>query len=251
MSSQSSQYSGQTVDFRVVDVINTVITSLTTLSRTNKRPAFGSVFLLNNISYIRTKLLIQPCTDVPSLLSKPTQDILNSTFRTAKAGYFDSNFSPLMQTLLEDKDRSKSATKEKFTRFFDALEEVAERHRLTRVLQDDRESRETIKEEAVKLVVPSLQRFTQRQGKEFSKSKFVQCPSRACKAKCCLCRSEEVHQDVRRRGREPHPGLLRRQRRWQAAAPRHRTAAEQSAHPGGLEPLSPSLYTYSWLVVSE
>ena len=76
-----------------------------------------------------------------------------------------------MQTLLEDKDKSKSATKEKFTKFFDALEEVAERHRLARVLQDDRDGRETIKEEAVKLVVPSLQRFTQRTaGKEFSKN---------------------------------------------------------------------------------
>ena len=155
----------------IVDVINTVIQSLLTLSRTNKRPAFGAIFLINNISYLRTRLLLQPRTDIPSLLSKPTQDALNSAFRTAKAGYFDSNYSPLMQTLLEDKDKSKSATKEKFTRFFDALEEVAERHRIARVLQDDRDSRETIKEEAVKLVVPSLQRFTQRTaGKEFSKN---------------------------------------------------------------------------------
>ena len=155
----------------LVDVVNTVVASLSTLSRTNKRPAFGSIFLINNVSFLRTRILIQPRTDIPSLLSKPTQDALNSAFRTAKAGYFDSNFSPLMQTLLEDKDKSKSATKEKFTKFFDALEEVAERHRLARVLQDDRDGRETIQEEAVKLVVPSLQRFTQRTaGKEFSKN---------------------------------------------------------------------------------
>lgn len=109
-----------------------------------------------------------------SLLSKPTQETLNSNFRTAKAGYFDSNFSPLMQTLQEDKDKSKSATKEKFTRFYDLLEEVAERHRLARVLQDDTEGRETVSEEVVKLVVPSLQRFTQRStGKDFSKSEFT------------------------------------------------------------------------------
>lgn len=154
-----------------VDVINTVIASLLTLSRTNKRPSFGSVFLLNNISYIRTRFLIEPRTDIPSLLSKPSQDILNSNFRTAKAGYFDSNFSPLMQTLQEDKDKSKSATKEKFTRFFDLLEEVAERHKLFNVLQDDQSGRETMADEIVKLVVPSLQRFTQRNGgKDFSKS---------------------------------------------------------------------------------
>ena len=77
---------------------------------------------------------------------------------------------PLVQ---EDKDKSKSksATKEKFTHFFDLLEEVAERHRMAHVLQDDKDGRETVSEEVVKLVVPSLQRFTQRNtGKEFSKS---------------------------------------------------------------------------------
>lgn len=153
------------------DLVNTLVTSLVTLSRTNKRPSFGSVFLLNNIAYLRGKLLVNASPDITALLSKPTQDLLNSAFRTAKAGYFDSNFTPLMQTLLEDKDKSKSATKEKFVRFFDVLEEVAERHKLAKVLQDDWDSRETIKEEAVKLVVPSLQRFTQRNGgKDFSKS---------------------------------------------------------------------------------
>lgn len=155
-----------------VDVINTVISSLVTLSRTNKRPQFGSVFLLNNIAHLRTRLLIEPQTDIPSLLAKPAQDLLNSNFRTAKAGYFDSNFSPLMQTLQEDKDKSKSATKEKFTRFFDLLEEVSERHKIAKVLQDDQSGREQMAEEVVKLVVPSLQRFIQRNtGKEFSKSR--------------------------------------------------------------------------------
>lgn len=201
--------SNSTLTLNVVDVVNTVIGSLLTLSRTNKRPAFGSIFLLNNVSYLRTKLLTHPRSNIPALLSKPTTDALTSAFRTAKAGYFDSNFSPLMQTLLEDKDKSKSATKEKFTRFFDALEEVAERHRLARVLQDDRESRETIKEEAVKLVVPSLQRFTQRTaGKEFSKSKSFSTWVHVYIAHA-LCRSAEVHQDVGGRSREPNPWILR------------------------------------------
>ncbi|KAI0073224.1 hypothetical protein K474DRAFT_1666843 [Panus rudis PR-1116 ss-1] len=158
------------------DVISTVIASLLTLSRTNKRPSFGSIFLLNNVSYIRTSLLIHPPSPIlPTLLAKPTQDLLNSNFRTAKAAYFDSNFSPLLSTLQEDKDKEKkSAMKEKFVRFFEALEEVKERHRLARVLGDEKdwEGRETVCEEAVKLVVPSLQRFTQRatSGKEFSKN---------------------------------------------------------------------------------
>lgn len=150
------------------DVVNFTITSLLTLSRTNKRPSFGSIFLLNNISFLRSRLLVNPQVDIPSLLSKPSQDVLTSNFRTAKAAYFDSNFSPLMQTLQDDRDKSKSAAKEKFTRFFELLEEVAERHRLAKVLQDDKESREQICEEVVKLIVPSLQRMTQKTaGKEF------------------------------------------------------------------------------------
>lgn len=143
------------------------------MSRTNKRPAFGSIFLLNNISYLRTSLIVSPRVDISSLLSKPTQDILNSNFRIAKAGYFDSNFTLMMQALADDGQKSNAAVKEKFTRFYDLLEENAERHKLARVLQDDAESRQAICEEAVKMVVPSLQRFTQKStGKGFSKSGY-------------------------------------------------------------------------------
>jgi exocyst complex protein 7 len=110
------------------------------------------------------------------ILSRPTQDALNSNFRTAKAGYFDSNFSPLLQALADDKDKTgggKAAAKEKFTRFFDLLEETRERHQVARVLEDDDEERGMLEDEVVKLVVPSLQRFTQRmREKEFSKSEF-------------------------------------------------------------------------------
>ncbi len=116
-------------------------------------------------------MLVRPRTDVPAILSRPSQELLNSNFRTAKAGYFDANFSPLLQTLVDEKDKGKSAVKEKFTRFFDLLDEVTERHAVARVLTDDPDGRATVADEAVKLVVPSLQRFIQRNlGKEFSKS---------------------------------------------------------------------------------
>ncbi len=110
------------------------------------------------------------------IMSRPTLDAINSNFRTAKAGYFDSNFSPLLQALADDKDKSgggKAAAKEKFTRFFDLLEETKERHQIARVLEDDDEQREMLEEEVIKLVVPSFQRFTQKmREKEFSKSKL-------------------------------------------------------------------------------
>lgn len=160
--------------------MNTTVNSLTTLSRTQRRGAFGSIFLLNNISYFYSRLVLKPTHPaLTEFVTKPTADALTSAFRTAKAGYFDANFSPLMQTLSEDREKEKvgssawkAATKEKFTRFYDLLEEVGERHRMARVLEEEEEGRKAIAEEAVKLVIPSLQRFIQKQrDKEFSKSK--------------------------------------------------------------------------------
>ncbi|KAI1785088.1 Cullin repeat-like-containing domain protein [Ganoderma leucocontextum] len=160
------------------DVVNGVIQALLTLSRMSKRPAFGAIFLLNNVSYFRTQLLVER-SDVTAILSRPTQDLLNSNFRIAKAGYFDANFSPLLQTLIDEKDKGKSVVKEKFNRFFELLDEVTERHQMAKVLVDDPDGRATVAEEAVKLVVPSLQRFIQRNlGKEFSKNpqKYIKMP---------------------------------------------------------------------------
>ncbi len=150
--------------------MNAVIQALLALSRSSKRPAYGAIFLLNNVSYFRAQLLVERA-DITAILSRPTQDLLNSNFRIAKAGYFDANFSPLLQTLIDEKDKGKSAVKEKFNRFFELLDEVTERHQIAKVLVDDPDGRATVADEAVKLVVPSLQRFIQRNlGKEFSKS---------------------------------------------------------------------------------
>ncbi|KAI0699055.1 Cullin repeat-like-containing domain protein [Cerioporus squamosus] len=160
------------------DVVNAVIQSLLALSRMNKRPAFGAIFLLNNVSFLRTQLLVERSA-ITAILSPPAQELLNSNFRVAKAGYFDANFSPLLQTLIDEKDKGKSAVKEKFNRFFDLLDEVTERHQMARVLADDPEGRAQVADEAVKLVVPSLQRFIQRNlGKEFSKNpqKYIKMP---------------------------------------------------------------------------
>lgn len=156
-----------------VDVVMNAINSLTTVSRT-RRPIFGSIFLVNNIAYLRRHLLLHPDNNnLPSLLSQPVIDALNSNWRTAKAAYFDTNFTPLMQAITDDpKEKSgKSQAKEKFTRFYDLLDEVVERHRLFKVLDEDKEARSTIADELVMLVVPSLKRFTQKQKeREFSRS---------------------------------------------------------------------------------
>ena len=157
--------------------MNATIQALLALSRMHKRPAFGAIFLLNNVSFLRAQLLVTRAA-VGASLSPPARALLDSQLRTAKAGYFDANFAPLLQTLADERGGSgsggKSAAKERFTRFFDLLDEVAERHVAARVLADDPEGRATVADETVKLVVPSLQRFIQRNiGKEFSKSECV------------------------------------------------------------------------------
>ncbi|KZV87009.1 hypothetical protein EXIGLDRAFT_680369 [Exidia glandulosa HHB12029] len=147
----------------IYDVIAALIATLNALAKSQRRPAIGSVFLLNNISSLRNQLLLNPTTTIDDLLSQRTQDAMNSAFRTAKAGYFDSNFSPLITSLADDpRDRGKSAAKEKWTRFFDTLEELGDRHRVARVMPDDVNGRESLQEEAVRLVVPAMQRFLQK-----------------------------------------------------------------------------------------
>jgi len=157
----------------IFDVVNTTITSLVTLSRSQRRPAFGSIFLLNNISYLRTSLLTQPVNGVDTLISSQGRELLNSNFRMAKAKYMDTNLSPLLTVLGEDKDKSKSSVKDKFTRFFDLLDELVERHAIAVVLPGDLEEdeRETVCQEVILLVVPLFQKFMQKNpGKDFSRN---------------------------------------------------------------------------------
>ncbi|CAE6461198.1 unnamed protein product [Rhizoctonia solani] len=158
------------------DIISTVISTVNTISRFLKRPALTSIFVLNNISYLRDRVLLAPRTNVDALLSAPTQDVLNSSYRSSKAAYFDTNFTTLLSCLTDDAKDKKAGIKDKFARFYEALEEIAERHRYARVLADDDEGREKIQEELVRLVIPALQRFTQKhRDKEFSKnpSKYI------------------------------------------------------------------------------
>ena len=112
--------------------------------------------------------------EVDSLVSSQGRELLNSNFRTAKANYMDANLSPLLAVLAEDKDKNKSSVvKEKFTRFFDLLDELVERHTIAVVLPDESEGdeRETICQEVVMLVVPLFRGFTQKNpGKDFSRS---------------------------------------------------------------------------------
>jgi exocyst complex protein 7 len=156
----------------VHDTITTTLATLSALGQVSRRPALGAVFQLNNVAYLQSAVL-HPMKDIRGMMGKPTRDALASGFRMAKATYFDANYSPLIGALADDGSK-KSALKDKFTRFYDLLDEVVERHRFARVLEEDEEAREQMCEEVVKLVIPTLQRFTQKgKEKEFSKSKLI------------------------------------------------------------------------------
>ncbi|KDQ18787.1 hypothetical protein BOTBODRAFT_153680 [Botryobasidium botryosum FD-172 SS1] len=169
------------VEHFTFDVINALLRTLSTLSKTHRRPALSSIFLLNNIAHLRQHLLVAPRTPIDDLLSEPTQTALNSGLRSAKAGYFESVFGPLVTVFSEDKEKSglgsgKQSTKERFLRFFASLEEVAETHRFAKVLEEDEAGRKKLGEEMVRFVVPVFKVFVEKhRAKDFSKnpSKYI------------------------------------------------------------------------------
>jgi len=136
----------------------------------------SSIFFINNVSYLRLRLLFSPETPVDDLLSAKSQSLINATFRSAKATYIESNYTSLISCLSEDKAQSglgnsKQSTKEKALRFFDCLDELVERHHFAKVVEEDIDTREKLADDVVQLVVPILTSFINKhREKEFSKN---------------------------------------------------------------------------------
>lgn len=159
------------------DVISNLLTTITTLTKTQKRLPLGSIFLINNVSYLRLRLLSSPETPVDDMLSAKSQAMINGTFRSAKATYIESNLTTLIQTLSDDRTQSglkndSKGAREKSLRFFDCLDEWVERHRFAKVLKEDDEAREKLSDDVVKLVVPILQTFVTKHKSDLQKSEF-------------------------------------------------------------------------------
>src|SRR5579863_410468 len=144
-------------------VATALINNLTAFTWARRLPEFDLVFSLNSTTYLHPKLL-KPREPILGILPRPMQDTINSNSAPARWVDFDSKFPGSCKHSPGDKDKSGSGgkleAKEKFTRFFDLLEGAQEMHQLARVLGDNEEQRQSIEEEALKLVVPSSQRFT-------------------------------------------------------------------------------------------
>lgn len=184
------------------DVLTTLQNALDARARMLKARSAGvaSIFLLNNISYIRREVLSSQIGDI---LGEACEDSLNKRMRSAKSAYLE-NWSPLVSALLDaglDQGGAAGAikaglgavkggglagasekreTKDRFVRFHDAFEEVEELHRGTRLDEGEQELRERLKGEVERMVVPTYSKFLARhRGGEFSKSELAGAGGRA------------------------------------------------------------------------
>jgi len=152
------------------DVMTILIGALESRARSLKRSQTGSIFMLNNLSYIRTNVLINPRSAIDDLLPAQAQDVLNAAFRTAKSSYFEANWSPLLSNLGDAKG-GKQVVKDQWSGFFDQLAEVAATHQTFPLNKQDSELREKLADEVQNLIIPAFLRFSNRhQAAEFTKN---------------------------------------------------------------------------------
>lgn len=169
----------------------------------------AAVFTLNNISYVRRELLLN--SNVPDLLASTGQsrrdsssttatgagaggnaadassnieDELNKRNRQAKTSYLEV-FSPLVSCLMDAGvehsvlksaigvgNTEKKDTKDRFGRFNEALEEIESLHKLARLDKNEHNLRERVRDEVIRMCVPTYTRFVQKH-ENFSKSRLI------------------------------------------------------------------------------
>lgn len=183
-----SRYSLLTLLLRLKDdVLATLLTALEARARLiRSRPGMSSIFLLNNISFIRREVL---SSQIGDLLGEACEDSLNKKMRSSKALYLEI-WSPLVSAILDAGiDQSGAAgaikagigavkgggekreTKDRFMRFHDAFEEIEQLHATSKLDEGEAELRERLKGEVQRMVLPTFTKFLARhRNGEFSKS---------------------------------------------------------------------------------
>ncbi|CAD6896763.1 unnamed protein product [Tilletia controversa] len=187
----------------LVDVAACVCEALGIRSKAIRQTSTASIFLLNNISYVRNALTDRN----PMLTSAPTsptatpsdviiadylssagEELLAQTLRQANARYYDA-WAPLVTYMMEDAnagssgggwkaayprggyhDSDKMPTKERFAKFYEALDDLERLHRAYPVGREDRELKERLKKEVGRMICPLYTRFvTKHKSSGFSK----------------------------------------------------------------------------------
>ena len=120
------------------------------------------------------------------------EDELNKRHRNAKSAYLEI-FSPLVSCLMDagmsdhhgassslknvigvGGNNEKKDTKDRFGRFNEALEEIEHLHRIARLDRNESDLRERVKDEIVRMCVPTYTSFVKRHD-NFSKSESTPC----------------------------------------------------------------------------
>ncbi|SNX83029.1 related to Exocyst complex component Exo70 [Melanopsichium pennsylvanicum] len=173
------------------DVLAVVLTSLEARSGAIRQPSTASVFLLNNIGHLRRTL----SSSLPSFLGATEDgasvsmlslhlgeigdDLLNTALRQANAAYLDA-WSPVISPLMEDQPLNagahyhrhatskligvgggseKNQVKDRFAKFYEALDDLEKLHRAYPVSREDAELKESLRRDVTRLVCPMYARF--------------------------------------------------------------------------------------------
>ncbi|GAA6008793.1 hypothetical protein JCM10207_001726 [Rhodosporidiobolus poonsookiae] len=184
------------------DLLTVLLASLDSRARLLRgRTGTASIFLLNNLSYIRHQTLSSSISD---LVGEQAEDQLNKRMRAAKAAYLDV-WSPLVSALLDAGFAEQSGaagalkaglgavkgaggterreTKDRFVRFHEALEDVEGLHAQARWEEGEVELRERLKGEVERMVVPTYAKFVQRHRKDNYSTKYVRLDADGLEAK--------------------------------------------------------------------
>ncbi|KAK4057193.1 exocyst complex component exo70 [Microbotryomycetes sp. JL221] len=170
------------------DVLSTLLTALDSRARSMRsKSGVASIFLLNNVSYIRREVL---SSHVGDLLGEQCEDSLNKKMRSTKASYLEI-WSPLVSAMLDaGLDQSGAAgaikagigavkgvgterreLKDRFLRFNDAFAEVEALHNVAKIDEGEAELRERLKGEVERMVLPTYTKFlAKHRNGEFSKN---------------------------------------------------------------------------------
>ncbi|KAJ9478091.1 Exocyst complex component EXO70 [Pseudozyma hubeiensis] len=185
------------------DVVAVVLTSLEARSRAIRQPSTASVFLLNNIGHLR-RILSAPLpsylgaaedgssVSIVSLhLGEMGDDLLGTALRQANTAYLDA-WSPVVAPLMEDQPLNatthyhrhatskligvgsgseKNQVKDRFAKFYEALDDLERLHRAYPVSKEDHELKDRLRRDVTRLVCPMYGRFVAKhKASDFTKN---------------------------------------------------------------------------------
>ncbi|CCF53274.1 hypothetical protein NDA11_003534 [Ustilago hordei] len=185
------------------DVVAVILTSLEARSRAIRQPSTASVFLLNNTGHLRRTLSAplpswlgagedeKPASIVSLHLGEMGEDLLNTAFRQANTAYLDA-WSPVVAPLMEDQPLNanqhyhrhatskligvgsgseKNQVKDRFAKFYEALDDLERLHRAYPVSREDVELKERLRRDVTRLVCPMYGRFLgKHKASDFTKN---------------------------------------------------------------------------------